>query len=71
MIWDAFGDYKAAKPNNALFFPINPGHEEASWELFYKESLPKFLKSEYAGAYEEKLFSEFKKFLPKTPPWKH
>ncbi len=71
MIGDAFGDYKAAKPNNALFFPINPGHEEASWELFYKEALPKFLKGEYAGAYADKLFEDFKKYLPSTPPWKH
>jgi phosphoglycolate phosphatase-like HAD superfamily hydrolase len=70
MIGDAFGDYKAAKPNNALFFPINPGCEEASWELFYREALPKFLKGEYAGAYESKLFDEFKKYLPSTPPWK-
>ena len=70
MIGDAFGDYKAAKANNACFFPINPGHEEESWELFYKEALPKFLKEEFVGAYEEKLFNEFKKFLPSTPPWK-
>jgi len=70
MIGDAMGDYKAAKGNNALFFPINPGHEEASWELFYNEALPKFLKNEYAGAYEDKLFNEFKIYLPNTPPWK-
>ncbi|MFA5866282.1 MAG: HAD hydrolase-like protein [Phycisphaerae bacterium] len=70
MIGDAFGDYKAAKPNNALFFPINPGHEEESWERFFKEGFPKFIKGEFAGAYEDKLFSEFKKFLPSTPPWK-
>jgi phosphoglycolate phosphatase-like HAD superfamily hydrolase len=69
MIGDAFGDYKAARANNACFFPINPGHEEESWELFHKEALPKFLNEEFAGAYEEKLFSEFKKFLPNTPPW--
>jgi phosphoglycolate phosphatase-like HAD superfamily hydrolase len=71
MIGDAFGDYKAAKANNACFFPINPGHEEESWELFYKEALPKFLNEEFVGAYEEKLFKEFKKFLPSTPPWKN
>jgi len=70
MIGDAFGDYKAAKPNNALFFPINPGHEEQSWELFYNEAFPRFIKGEYAGAYEEKLFNDFKKYLPSTPPWK-
>ena len=28
MIGDAPGDYNAAKKNNALFFPINPGSEE-------------------------------------------
>ena len=31
MIGDAPGDFQAAQANNALFFPINPGHEEASW----------------------------------------
>ncbi len=35
MIGDAPGDYKAAMANDCLFFPINPGHEEASWERFY------------------------------------
>ena len=35
MIGDAPGDYKAAKANNALFFPIIPGHEEGSWKLFF------------------------------------
>jgi len=28
MIGDAPGDFNAAKKNGALFFPINPGHEE-------------------------------------------
>jgi phosphoglycolate phosphatase-like HAD superfamily hydrolase len=35
MIGDAPGDYAAAKANNALFFPINPGYEDQSWEQFY------------------------------------
>jgi phosphoglycolate phosphatase-like HAD superfamily hydrolase len=70
MIGDAPGDYKAAKPNNALFYPINPGHEEASWERFYKEGLRKFLNGEFAGEYEKKLFDEFQKYLPSVPPWK-
>jgi phosphoglycolate phosphatase-like HAD superfamily hydrolase len=35
MIGDANGDLEAARGNNALFFPINPGHEEVSWERFY------------------------------------
>ncbi|MDT7723259.1 MAG: hypothetical protein QOE94_4270, partial [Mycobacterium sp.] len=37
MIGDAPGDLKAAKGAGTLFFPINPGHEEASWERFFKE----------------------------------
>ena len=69
MIGDAPGDMKAAKANDALFFPINPGHEEESWRRFYEESLHKFLALEYAGDYEAKLIAEFEKFMPETPPW--
>lgn len=71
MIGDAPGDLKAARANNAHFFPINPGAEDASWERFYNESFDKFIKGEYAGAYEEKLIAEFDKYLPSTPPWKN
>ena len=37
MIGDAPGDMKAARANNARFYPINPGHEEESWQRFFKE----------------------------------
>jgi len=70
MIGDAPGDYEAGKANNALFFPINPGHEEDSWERFYKEGVYRFVAGEFAGAYEASLFAEFEKLLPATPPWK-
>ncbi len=70
MSGDALGDFDAARANNALFFPINPGHEEESWERFYKEGLQKFLAGEFAGAYETALIAEFDKLLPSTPPWK-
>jgi phosphoglycolate phosphatase-like HAD superfamily hydrolase len=70
MIGDAPGDLQAAKANGALFFPVNPGHEDESWERFYQEGLKRFLTGEFAGAYEESLIAEFEKFLPKTPPWK-
>ena len=43
MIGDAPGDLKAARANDALFFPINPGHEDESWERFYEEAVHKFL----------------------------
>jgi phosphoglycolate phosphatase-like HAD superfamily hydrolase len=42
MIGDAPGDYAAAKDNGVLFYPVNPGHEDASWERFYSEALDKF-----------------------------
>lgn len=70
MVGDAPGDFKAAKANNALFFPINPGHEEVSWELFYKEALDRFFKGEYAGDYEKGLIEKFNALLPAEPPWK-
>lgn len=70
MIGDAPGDRKAAKANDALFYPINPGEEDASWQRFYEEALDRFLNGEYAGEYEDKLIAEFESFLPETPPWK-
>jgi len=70
MIGDAPGDLNAAKDNNALFFPIIPGEEEKSWELFYKEGLDRFFNGTYAGEYEKKLIEEFFVNLPELPPWK-
>jgi phosphoglycolate phosphatase-like HAD superfamily hydrolase len=70
MMGDAPGDMEAAKANGTLFFPINPGHEEASWERFFKEGLGKFTGGTYAGAYEASLIAEFEKLLPSMPPWK-
>lgn len=71
MIGDAPGDYTAAKSNGVLFYPINPGHEEASWERFYSEALDKFFAGTYEGAYEQKLIEEFEAYLPENPSWKH
>ena len=70
MIGDAPGDMKAAKANNVLFYPINPGAEEESWKRFLEESLELFFAGKYAGAYEEKVIAEFHTYLPDTPPWK-
>jgi hypothetical protein len=70
MIGDALGDLKAARANNDLFYPINPGYEDASWERFYKEAVDMFLSGQYAGAYEEALIKEFRTYLPEVPPWK-
>ncbi|NLE46374.1 MAG: HAD family hydrolase [Chloroflexi bacterium] len=70
MIGDAPGDMKAARQNGALFYPINPGHEEESWQRFYEEALHKFLAGAYAGQYEATLVAEFEALLPDVPPWK-
>lgn len=70
MIGDAPGDYKAALANNALFFPINPGEEEASWKRFFEEGVQKFLNEEFAGDYQQELLDDFNSHLPTTPPWK-
>lgn len=69
MIGDAMGDLKAAKSNNVLFFPINPGHEEESWERLYNEGLDRFFKGTYGGTYETQLINDFKKLLPEKPAW--
>lgn len=71
MIGDANGDLKAARANGALFFPINPGEEEISWERFHNEGLDRFLNGTFAGDYEASLIADFERFLPDTPPWKH
>ena len=70
MIGDAPGDFKAAKSNGALFFPIVPGNEEASWERLYKEGLDRVFGGTYAGDYEAKLVKEFDASLPENPHWK-
>lgn len=70
MIGDAPGDLKAAQANNCLFYPINPGNEDASWQRFYEEAYDKFTSGTYAGEYEEKLIAEFDTYLPEHPPWK-
>jgi phosphoglycolate phosphatase-like HAD superfamily hydrolase len=69
MIGDAPGDRKAARANGALFYPINPAHEEESWERFYGEAFDRFLTGKYRGSYEEKLIADFEALLPDRPPW--
>lgn len=70
MLGDAFGDLKAAKANNLLFYPVNPGCEEKSWELFFTEVTDKFHNGGYTADYEAGFIAEFEKLLPETPPWK-
>jgi phosphoglycolate phosphatase-like HAD superfamily hydrolase len=70
MIGDAPGDLKAARANNAKFYPINPGAEEASWKRFHDQAIDRFLSGEYTADYEQSLVDEFQEYLPETPPWK-
>ena len=71
MIGDAPGDMKAAKANDALFYPINPGDEVKSWKRFCDEAFDRFINGRYAGEYEEKLIAEFDAYLPELPPWEN
>lgn len=70
MIGDAPGDLKAAKANDVLFFPINPGHEEDSWDRLLNEGLDRFYAGTFAGSYEQELLDEFDSFLPEKPAWR-
>jgi phosphoglycolate phosphatase-like HAD superfamily hydrolase len=69
MIGDAPGDYRAAQANDAWFFPVNPGQEEASWKRFYEEGIDRFLSGTFAGEYQDALLAEFDSYLPEKPPW--
>ena len=69
MVGDAPGDMKAAKANDALFYPINPGDEVKSWKRFHDKAFDKFMNGEYAGDYEQKVIAEFDGYLPELPPW--
>ena len=69
MIGDAPGDYSAAKANDALFFPINPGAEDTSWKRLHDEGIDRFFKGTFAGEYQQKLIDEFDSYLPHKPSW--
>jgi phosphoglycolate phosphatase-like HAD superfamily hydrolase len=69
MIGDAPGDHNAAMANSALFYPINPGADEASWQGLLDEGIERFFAGTFAGAYQQRLLEEFDAYLPETPPW--
>ena len=69
MIGDAPGDHAAAAANGALFFPINPGDEEACWQQLHSEGLKRFFGGTFAGEYQQALMDEFDRRLPENPPW--
>ena len=69
MLGDAPGDAEAARCAGALFYPILPGCEDASWQRFHDEAYAHFLAGTYAGDYADALFAAFDASLPDTPPW--
>ncbi|MCP5516310.1 MAG: HAD family hydrolase [Verrucomicrobiales bacterium] len=69
MVGDAPGDFKAAKLNNALFYPIIPGREEESWARLVDEAIDRFTSDQYAGDYETALIEAFNQGLPERAPW--
>ncbi len=70
MVGDAPGDRLAAEANGVLFYPIDPGREDESWQRFYEDALPRFFAGRYAGTYMAEQIARFESLLPKTPPWK-
>ena len=69
MVGDAPGDLQAAESNGVLFYPIDPGFEDESWQRFFEEGLPKFLSEGYAGTYMDTQIDRFRRLLPSIPPW--
>lgn len=70
MVGDAPGDLQAARANGVLFYPVEPGREDASWQRFYEEALPRFFSGAYAGEYMDERIRQFQALLPETPPWR-
>ncbi len=70
MIGDAPGDFKAAQANGFLFFPVNPGSEDKSWQRFYEEAMARSSRAPTPATTRAKLIAEFEALLPDVPPWK-
>lgn len=69
MVGDAPGDLKAAEVNGSLFYPINPGREDESWQRLLEEGIDRFLGGTFAGEYQQRLLKEFIGLLPERPSW--
>src|SRR5262249_31728227 len=71
MVGDAPGDRRAAQANGVLFYPIDPGNEDGSWQRFFEEALPRFFVGSYAGDYMDAQVARFEKLLPECPSWRY
>jgi phosphoglycolate phosphatase-like HAD superfamily hydrolase len=70
MVGDALSDWNAARANGALFYPVDPGREDESWQRFFEDGLPRFFAGTYAGLYMDEQLTRFQALLPERPPWK-
>ncbi len=69
MIGDAPGDLRAARAFGCRFYPILPGHEEASWARFNGEIYDLFAGGEYTPELERACIDVFVSALPSVAPW--
>jgi phosphoglycolate phosphatase-like HAD superfamily hydrolase len=70
MVGDAPGDLETARATGALFFPIIPGAENASWIELRNEGLERVLNGTFAGTYQNCLIDRFNAVLSEIPPWR-
>ena len=66
MVGDALSDWNAARANGVLFYPIDPGHEDASWQRFFEEALPRFFTGSFAGEYMDAQLARFDDPAPRA-----
>ena len=59
MIGDAPSDFEAANKAGAYFYPILPGSEENSWQLFNKKYFDSFVNDSYHSSFEKTLYKQF------------
>ncbi len=71
MVGDAPGDLEAAQANGVLFYPIEPGAEDQSWQRFFEEALPRFFAGTFAGDYMASQVARFRALLPEKPTWRY
>lgn len=68
MVGDGGGDLKAARANDAMFYPVIAGLEEESWEGA-AEAFEAFLAGRYRGEMEDRLAEKFENALLPHGPW--
>ena len=68
MVGDGGGDLKAARANNALFYPTPAGREAQAWESA-AEAFDAFFAGQYRGALEDEKVAEFENILLEKGPW--